>query len=120
MVQIKRAFNPQSKTTPKGTTANQKSGSFHDPSQLTRTTVKSKDSVQRKHATRAGDDAYWDPVMNQFTNNPNPRYDPSKAPGSVTKLDGTPQPPKGATSGHQKVIPYNNQQRTGGKTLKRI
>ena len=30
MVQIKRAFNPQSKTTTKGATANQKSGSFHD------------------------------------------------------------------------------------------
>jgi hypothetical protein len=82
--------------------------------------VKTKDPVIRKHATRAGDDAFWDPVTNQFTNNPNPRYDPSKAPGSVTKLDGTPPPPKGATTGHQKVIPYNNQQRTGGKTLKRI
>jgi hypothetical protein len=125
MTKIVRVVNPQSKTTPKGTTANQKSGSFHDESQLTRTTVKSKASVQRKHvktdpqnpATPAP--ALFSPVMDQFTNNANPRYDPSKAPGAVTKLDGTPPPPKGATTGHQKVIPYNNQQRTGGKTLKR-
>jgi hypothetical protein len=125
MVQIKRAFNPQSKTTPKGALANAKAGSFHDESQLTRKTVKSKASVQRKFvktdpqnpATPAP--ALFSPVMDQFTNNANPRYDPSKAPGAVTKLDGTPQPPKGATSGHQKVIPYSNQMQTGGKTLKR-
>jgi hypothetical protein len=125
MAKIVRVTNPQSPKTPKGATANQKSGSFHDPSQLTRTTVKSKTSVQRKFvktdpqnpATPAP--ALFSPVMDQFTNNANPRYDPSKAPGSVTKKDGTPQPPKGYTTGHQKVIKYNNQMQTGGKTLKR-
>jgi hypothetical protein len=59
------------------------------------------------------------PEADQFTNSTNPQYDPSKHPGSVQRKDGTPQPPKGATSGHQKVIGYNNQQRTGGKTLRR-
>jgi hypothetical protein len=125
MAKIVRVTNPQSPKTPKGATANQKAGSFHDPSQLTRTSVKSKTSVQRKFvktdpqnpATPAP--ALFSPVMDQFTNNANPRYDPSKAPGAVIKKDGTPVPPKGATTGHQKVIPYNNQMRTGGKTLKR-
>jgi hypothetical protein len=82
--------------------------------------VKSKTSVQRKHVTHAGDDPTFSPVESQFTNKKNPRYDPSKAPGAVTKLDSTPTPPKGATSGHQKVIPYNNQMQNGGKTLKRL
>ena len=56
----------------------------------------------------------------QFTNNLNPRYDPSRAPGSVRKLDGTPVPPQGnPNAGHQRVIRFNNQMRTGGKRLVR-
>jgi hypothetical protein len=125
MAKIVRATNPQSPKTPKGAQANVKAGSFHDESQLTRKNVKSKASVTRKFvktdpqnpATPAP--ALFSPVMDQFTNNANPRYDPSKAPGAVTKKDGTPPPPKGATSGHQNVIRYNNQMQTGGKTLKR-
>lgn len=59
------------------------------------------------------------PEVDQFTNNPNPSYDPSRAPGGVQVKDSSPQPPKGATSGHAKVIRQNNQMRTGGKRLRR-
>jgi hypothetical protein len=58
-------------------------------------------------------------VMDEFSDNKNPRFDPSKAPGSVTVLDGTPKPPKGSTSGHQKVLQQTAQMKRGGKTLKR-
>jgi len=62
----------------------------------------------------------FSPVMNQFTNNPNKRFDPSRAPGTVRRLDGTPVPPQGnPNAGHQKVIRYNNQMRTGGKRIVR-
>ena len=119
MTRILRARNPQSLTTPKGAVKGQKSGSWHDPSQLTRSTVKSRTSVRILHVTDPTRNTF-SPGMEQFTNNANPRFDPSRAPGSVRILDSTPQPPKGAASGHQKVIRYSNQMQTGGKTLKRV
>jgi hypothetical protein len=63
--------------------------------------------------------ATFSPVMEQFTNNPNKKYDPSKAPGSVRRLDSSPLPPRGASSGHQKVFKPNRFTLFGGKTLKR-
>lgn len=118
MTKILRASNPQSSKTPKGATANMRSGSWHDESQLTRRTVKTKAFVRRLFV-KDPNNPIFSPVMDQFTNNANKRYDPSKAPGSVTIMDGTPQPPQGATSGHQKVIQQTNMMKTGGKTLKR-
>lgn len=61
-----------------------------------------------------------DAIFDQFTNNPNPKYDPSRAPGSVSKLDGTPLPPVGRpTAGHQKVIKRTLFNQNAGKKLKR-
>jgi hypothetical protein len=122
MARILRVKSVQSPKTPKGATANPKSGSWHDESQLTRRTIKSKLSVRRlfvpfvKGSTTSN---AFSPVEDQFTNNMNPRYDPSKGSNSARTLDGTPQPPQGATSGHQKVIKQTNQMKTGGKTLRR-
>jgi hypothetical protein len=87
---------------------------------LTRRTTKSKKSVRRLFATDPTVSNTFSPVYDQFTNNLNPRYDPSRAPGSVRKLDGTPVPPQGnPNAGHQRVIRFNNQMRTGGKRLVR-
>jgi hypothetical protein len=99
--------------------ANPKAGSFHDESQLTRRNITSKLSIRRLFARNPATSVAFSPVEADFTNNPNPRYDPSRAPGSVTKSDGTPKPPQGPNSGHQKVIQQTNMMKTGGKTLKR-
>jgi hypothetical protein len=122
MAKIKRVTNPQSPKTPKGSTANPKAGSWHDPSQLTRALTKTKATVRRLHVPFVKGSTTsnaFSPVESQLTNNANPRYDPSSSPGSVTRLDGTPKSPQGPTSGHQKVIKQTNQMKTGGKTLKR-
>jgi len=123
LTRILRAKNILSPKTPKGAYANQKAGSWHDESQLTRKTTKAKAKVRRLFvpfvfgSTTSNN---FSPVESQLTNNPNPRYDPSKAPGSVQKLDGTPKPPQAnPNAGHQKVIRQTNQMKTGGKTLKR-
>jgi len=124
VARILRAKSVNSPKTPKGVTANPKSGSWHDESQLTRRTVKTKASVRRLFvpfvfgSTTSNN---FSPVESQFTNNANPRYDPSKGPGSVRVLDGTPPPPGPGklSAGHQKVITQTNQMKTGGKTLKR-
>lgn len=119
MTRIVKATNPQSSKTPKGVMASSKAGSFHDESQLTRKTTSQRTSVRRLHATDPANSNVWTPVMDQFSNNLNPRFDPSKAPGSVQILDSTPKPPKGYNTGHQKVVRQTNQMKTGGKTLKR-
>jgi hypothetical protein len=51
--------------------------------------------------------------------NPNVDFDPSQAPGAVSVKKAPLPKPGNTNAGHQKVIKYNNQQRTGGKTLKR-
>lgn len=118
MVRIVRATNPQSPKTPRGVIASTRSGSWHDESQLTRTTTAVRAKVRILHATDPSTSNTWTPVMAQFSNNLNPRFDPSKAPGTVRKLDSTPVPPQGnPNAGHQKVIRYNNQMRTGGKRI---
>jgi hypothetical protein len=120
MAKILRAKSVASPKTPKKTGTNGQdaiSKSWHDPSVLVgKTTKKSKTRIlmQRdpinKPLTR--------PEVDQFTNNPNPKYDPSKGPGSVAVK----KMPKGKTgtgrTGHGKVIPPNNQTRNGGKTLR--
>jgi hypothetical protein len=118
VVKIVKARNVNSPDTPRGVTANPLSGSWHDEDQLTRRTVKSKKSVKRVHVKDPNNPIFY-PEADQFSDNANPRYDPSKAPGSVKILDSTPEPPKGSTSGHQKVIQQTNQMKRGGKTLKR-
>jgi len=119
MTRIVRVSNPQSPATPRGAVKGAKSGSWHDPSQLTRSTVKTRTPVRILHVTDPTRNTF-SPGMEQFTNNANPRFDPSKAPGSVRRLDGTPPPPRGsANTGHQKVIRYSSYIQTGGKTLKR-
>jgi hypothetical protein len=104
------------------------SGSFHDAAQLTGR-VTSKTKVQRKfqpdpngynkNSTKTA--ATFSPVAEQFTNNPNPKYDPSKAPGKVSKkvVSKAVQKPGKASRGHQKVITLGRQYFQGGKTLKR-
>jgi hypothetical protein len=64
-------------------------------------------------------------VAEQFTNNPNPAYDPSQAPGAVaensvaSERKSANQPGK-ASRGHQKVIPYGPFNQNQGKRLKRF
>src|SRR5215467_1401795 len=118
MTRIVRVKNPASPKTPRGVTASARSGSWHDPSQLTRTTTAARAQVRILHATDPSVSNVWTPVMSQFSNNLNPRFDPSKAPGAVRRLDSTPVPPQGnPNAGHQNVIRYNNQMRTGGKRI---
>lgn len=62
--------------------------------------------------------AMFSPVADQFTNNANPAFDPSKSPGSVTVKQRSPKP-IGADKGHQKVFKPNRQTLFGGKTLRR-
>lgn len=68
--------------------------------------------------------ATFSPVADQFTNNTNPLYDPSKAPGNVQEVSvanarrGANSPGK-ASRGHQKVIPYTKFSLLGGKRLVR-
>lgn len=62
--------------------------------------------------------ATFSPVADQFTNNPNPVFDPSKAPGSVTVKQRLPKP-IGADKGHMRIFKPNRQTLFGGKTLRR-
>lgn len=118
MVKILRATNLQSPSTPRGVTANPKSGSWHDPSQLTRKQITSRISVRRLYVKDPNNPIFYK-EQDLFSANANPRFNPGRGVSSVTTLDGSPQPPQGVTSGHQKVIRQTNQMKTGGKTLKR-
>lgn len=114
-MRILRAKSFTSPKTPRRTnTAIDKS--FHDPSLLRRVTSKAR--IVIKKVNDPFNDPLSRPVADQFTNNPNPKYDPSKAPSGVQIKKVSPAPLKEET-GHQKEIVYNNQQRTGGKTLRR-
>jgi hypothetical protein len=67
--------------------------------------------------------ATFSDVAEQFTNNPNPAYDPSQAPGavaenSVASARKSANVPGKAGRGHQKVIAYNNFMRNAGKRLR--
>ena len=68
--------------------------------------------------------ATFSPVAEQFTNNANPAYDPSKAPGavaerSVAKTRKAANVPGKERRGHQNAVTYNRFMQTGGKRLKR-
>lgn len=67
--------------------------------------------------------ATFSDVADEFTNNPNPAYDPSRAPGSVTAMstrNTSSERPGKASRGHQKVIKPNRFTLFGGKRLKRF
>jgi hypothetical protein len=99
-----------------------RSGSWHDDS-LPRATGRS--SIRRLfvrdpyNKNSSATQATFAPEAEQFSHagQTNPNYDPSKAPGSVQKKDGTPQPPAGANSGHQKVIRRTLFNQNAGKRL---
>lgn len=66
--------------------------------------------------------ATFSPVADQFTNNANPLYDPSKAPGSVKEVSvasgrKSANTPGKASRGHQKIHRYGRFNLTGGKRL---
>ncbi len=60
-------------------------------------------------------------AVDQLTNNPNPKFDPSGKPGSVT-IKRVPKPRYGATAGstHGKKFAPNRQTLFGGKTIRRV
>jgi hypothetical protein len=89
-----------------------------------------KKSVKRLHATdpynknSTATVATFSSEADQFTNNPNVLYDPSKAPGvpqekSVASARKAANKPGKASRGHQKVIKRTLFNQNGGKTLKR-
>jgi len=122
MARILRVKSLTSPKTPKGVSrvgTGLRAGPSWGPEALRR--VSSKVSVRR---LMARDPANYltrdDAVFDQFTNNPNPKYDPSRSPGGVQKLDSTPVPPQGQpNAGHQKVIKRTLFNQNAGKTLKR-
>jgi hypothetical protein len=92
-----------------------------------------KKSVRRLHvrdpynaisAARGVTQATFSDVTDQFTNNPNVLYDPSKAPGTPKELSvastrkSTSKPGK-ASRGHQKVAKRTLYNQNQGKTLKK-
>lgn len=67
--------------------------------------------------------ATFSSVAEQFTNNPNPVYDPSKAPGavaerSVARTRKSANVPGKASRGHQKVIKRTLYNQNQGKRLR--
>lgn len=92
-----------------------------------------KKSVKRLHvrdpynvisAGRGVTQATFSDEADQFTNNPNPLYDPSKAPGtpkelSVASTRKAANKPGKASRGHQKVIKRTAFNQNQGKTLRR-
>lgn len=80
------------------------------------------DYVYNKNAAAAITQATFSPEFDQFTNNPNPLYDPSKAPGAVREVSVASarkraNRPGRAARGHQKVIAPNQFTLFGGKTI---
>lgn len=68
--------------------------------------------------------ATFSSVADQFTNNPNPAYDPSKAPGSVKEVSvasarKSANKPGKASRGHMKTIKRTLFNQNSGKTLLR-
>lgn len=66
--------------------------------------------------------ARFSPEADQFTDNPNPSFDPSKAPGAVTEISArslSAEKPGKASRGHAKVIRRTIFNQNGGKRLRR-
>lgn len=77
-----------------------------------------------KNAPAGVTQATFSDVADQFTNNPNPLYDPSKAPGSVKELSVATtrkraNTPGKALRGHAKAIKRTLFNQNAGKTLRR-
>lgn len=123
MAKILRVKSITSPRTPKRTSTVGQDAiekSFHDPSVLTGKTTK-KRGVRRLMPHNPMTNPMERDVVDQFSNNPNVKFDNSKAPGSVRKVRIPFAKTVGrGTAGHQKKINYNNQQRTGGKNLRRF
>jgi hypothetical protein len=123
MARILRAKNPSSPKTPRHVGASvanagteKRSGSWHDPAQLV-SRIKSKRSVR---TLMARSDTSRKDMTGEFTNNPNPKFDPSRAPGSVKKSTSVTRMSVGAAGrGHSKIFKPNRQTLFGGKILKR-
>jgi len=88
----------------------------------------SKRSVRRLHVTdpynknSTATVATFSPAAEEFTNNPNPAYDPSRHSNDMTELSvaasrKAAQKPGKASRGHQKVIPRTLFNQNGGKTV---
>lgn len=122
MARILRARSVTSPRTPKKTgTVGQDAieKSFHDPSVLVGKTTK-KRKLRTLMARSPITDPLSRPVVEQFTNNPNVKYDNSKAPGAVTiKKVARPQVGTGR-QGHGKAIKPGRFSVFGGKRLKRF
>lgn len=125
MARILRAKNPSSPKTPRqsflGTRnataagTDKWSGSKHDAAELTRrTTSKSRVRVLRAVANTAVKD-----MTAFFTNNPNPKFDPSQAPRNPEIKRVSRAQASGGSRTHQKVFRPNRQTLFGGKVLKR-
>jgi hypothetical protein len=139
-VKILRAFDPFTKKTLQGGPATRfgtaVAKSWHDPSVLTRV-VRRRKPVKRLHvndpynmnsvsglAPTGATQATFSKEADQFTNNPNRKFDPSARPGSVTvKTAATArhraEKPGKASRGHGNVIKRTIFNQTGGKRLRR-
>ena len=122
-LRILRAKNPSSPRTPRHVGASsaiagteKQSGSFHDPAQLVGR-VKSRVARPRVLMAKSPTDPLTRDIS-QFTDNPNPKYDPSRKPGAV-KTSTSVRRPRVNSGGHQKTIKQNRFSLFGGKTLKR-
>lgn len=122
MTRILKVRNLTSPKTPRKVTGvgatDRISGSKHDPQQLTGR-VTSKRSIKRLMVKDPMNAPLERDVVNEFTNNPNPKFDPSRAPGAVQIKKIARAGVGTVRAGHQKVITYNRQMRIGGKTLRR-
>lgn len=138
-VKIMRQFNPFTYKTSQGGPATRFGTSVakskHDPSVLLMHVTKkvpvkrlfrkdpynmnSVTGIQATGATQATFSAEAD----HFTNNPNPKYDPSKQPGIVTsegQRDVAMEKAGKASRGHQNVIPRTLFNQNQGKRLRRV
>jgi hypothetical protein len=122
MTRILRVKSITSPATPKKTGTGGQDAiekSLHDPSVLTGKTT-SKRSVKRLIARNpVNDPLSMNEVVDQFSNNPNPKFDNSKAPGAVSVKKFQRGKVGTGRQNHGKVIPPNKITRFGGKNLRR-
>lgn len=120
-MKILRARSVVSPRTPKRTSTNGQDSiekSFHDPSMLVGKTIK-KRGLRILMPRNPITDPLSRSVVEQFSNNPNVKFDNSKAPGVVSIKKFVRGKVGTGRQNHGKVIPPNNNTRTGGKNLRR-
>jgi|SRR5215471_21785136 len=139
-IKIKRQYNPYAyKTTQAGRTV--KFGqaidmSKHDPTVLTKVYRKKLATPRRLYVrdpynlnsvsgimATGRTQATFSPEADTFTNNPNPKYDPSKHPTVVSAFgqrDLAKEVPGKASRGHANVIPRTLFNQNQGKRLRRV